>query len=180
MIAIIIIAVIIFFVWVHRSTHKSVLPPAPYPRIDPDNPVDLYKVNPFPVQTYRIAGAQHHTTKYDAGPFLGWAVPDPRNKHDHRAIAIVREDGYHLGFIARDDQDDYYSRAKPGYAFPAAGQLARYSNGDNKCFGRVTVFFSTEPEEYIPAVTALFETRYEQDGPEAVPERMRPLKKRHK
>ena len=185
MIAIIIIAVIIFFVCVHRSTHKSVLPPAPYPRIDPDK---VYSEDfltteipePFMIKYFRIAGAQHHTGKFDAGPFLGWTVPDPRNKHDHRAIAIVREDGRHLGFIARDDQEEYYALAEPGYSFPVVGQLLPYSNGDNKCYGGVAVFFSHDPASYIPAVTYFVTRRYQEDGDKVVPERMRPLKKRRK
>ena len=82
------------------------------------------------------------------GDFIGYLEPEPKNKYDHKAIAIHHSDGKHLGYIPADDTDDVRAMNLP-FPIPIWGEIEEdYDYDERRRFYRGTIFIEVPPKVY--------------------------------
>lgn len=74
-----------------------------------------------------VAGASYRCTFRDYGGFIGRIIPEPTNLYDKNAMAIIRSDGKHIGYIPKEDLKEYHSWCQDGI-YPCEGYITK---GDN-------------------------------------------------
>ena len=91
----------------------------------------------------KIAGAHYRNDAKDIGGFLGYVKPEPTNPYDKNAIAIYRNDGKLLGYIPKEETNDFREWSSKDF-LPCVGYI---KDGDEVAiYGRVKVL-DTDPEE---------------------------------
>lgn len=75
-----------------------------------------------------IAGTSHHCTIIECNAFVGFAVPEPNNKYDKNAVAILNNKGKLLGYIAKKELKDFreWSNCK---TVPCVGYISKEDDG---------------------------------------------------
>lgn len=105
---------------------------------------------------YMIAGAYI----YVAAPFVsfGFAIAEPSNSFNSKAVAIYTDKGVKVGYISEKELSKYHSEAKGAEKLPAVLE-AHYYNG--KLFGWLYTFSNNEREyhymrnQYIKLVESM-------------------------
>ena len=88
-----------------------------------------------------IAGINFRCGIEDIGGFLGYTRPEPDNPHDHNAVAIIRNDGKHLGYVPAKELSLYHSETDGG-EYPCVGYI---TEGESQTVnGRVKIIFSRD------------------------------------
>ena len=84
----------------------------------------------------RIAGAAYRCCEADEGGFTGTVRPDPGNAHDRNAMAVVRADGWLMGYVPADELALYCEWAG-GRTLPCVGYVRIGESG--RAYGKVKV-----------------------------------------
>lgn len=103
LVAAIICGVCIFAKWIKKK-RKAGGTETPAPKKDVTISA---KVSTGPEYFCKIAGVQYRNDAQDIGGFLGYVRSDPNNPYDKNAVAIYRSDGKLIGYIPKDETDDF-------------------------------------------------------------------------
>ena len=101
------------------------------------------KVSSGPEYYTKIAGAQYRNDAQDIGGFLGYVCSEPNNQYDKNAIAIYRNDGKLLGYIPKDETDDFREWSEKEN-LPCVGYIK--DGSDVAIYGRVKVLDTDKDE----------------------------------
>lgn len=97
----------------------------------------------------RIAGAKYRNTAKDIGGFIGYVRSEPHNEHDPNAIAIYRNDGKHMGYIPKAEQETYREWSCKDN-LPCVGYIVE--GYDVEIFGKVKVIDADKTTTIIEMV----------------------------
>ncbi len=146
-IILIVVAVIICLYFIGKSGNKIEKTPyakTPEVRI-PENKTPEFKRTTksySKMEFYcKVSGVQHYCTKDDIGGFLGYVAPDINNAYDKNACAIYRNDNKLLGYIPKEELQDYriwsgckqlncVGYIKTGTGVPLFGKVKVINNAD--------------------------------------------------
>ena len=85
--------------------------------------IDYYEDLEENTETFDITGLRYYCTVHDCGKIVGIVKPEPSNTHDHRAQAVIRNDGKLLGYIPRTQQDWYEDFNEQNVVCPFVGEI---------------------------------------------------------
>lgn len=143
--------------------------PAAGPEKQPERPADkpsgkyssvIYELSfdeTLPDESFdsEIAGLTYNCNFDDLGRIIGIVRPDPENKFDPRAQAVIRSDGKKLGFIPRSSLDSYADFNLSGRACPFAGEIIRDYEG--RLIGFIHIFQPRSAAYVRQSITEFFE-----------------------
>lgn len=107
--------------------------------------LDYYEDLAENVETFDIAGLQYHCTVHDCGPIVGYVEPEPTNKQDYRAQAVIRSDGEILGYIPRTQLDWYEDFNPQNVVCPFVGEI-ELEKGTSKLIAEIKVIIPSSRE----------------------------------
>ena len=94
---------------------------------------------------FKIAGITRYCNYSDIGPICGELRKDPDNKYDKKAVMVIEANNEKiLGYIAKVDQNKYYSIVGDNDSIPFIGYIEKFENDEGKCsiFGVIRAYVS--------------------------------------